>query len=508
MDVESTTEVIDGETPAGIVGAQFFGGNKQKEEFYDEWEERNAGASLLQQPLSESTTSLSESSSPLSSSFCRFENRKAFTTDQVALVASSLQSQINSILYKEDSTTTTTTKTTTKTPWMIEYTKTQTLNWVTPLPITTTPKTTPWDELRSALNFYKHVDLAIVSGQQQQQQQQPNTQKDKTIVMELQWELSVAWPTFWEPRVLLLGSSTLTISTNLQDDRDGDENKMIITQQVDKIMGNTNNNNDAPSSGDFNAISSIVPQIIPRFWDLYHVGMTPSAELSPRILQLGSYGSKQKSYQVYDLPSRWMVQPTRLETGTRLDGNAQIIPNHAFSSIIITMGPTRQRYVPTVGTIVQILSNNNKAVPTLQWQIPMSVEYQSQLTWTIPFPDEEAAPNSNPQCEYVFQPRKRVAMVSYGGEAQDVDIGQVRKQLYEQVIMDGLHKPKLDDNGRPVFFFSSGTTKACYTRQGGLGMCVYEWQPTWVKANQVGLELEIPGETTMLTTTPTTLNIK
>jgi hypothetical protein len=178
------------------------------------------------------------------------------------------------------------------------------------------------------------------------------------------------------------------------------------------------------------------------------------------------------------------------------------------------MGPTRQRYVPTIGTTVQIRSNINKnanknnnngtTLPTLQWQIPMSVEFQSRLLWPLAPPNDEAAPNSDPQCHYVFQPKKLVAAVAYGGEAQDLEIGSIRKQLYERVLKDGLYTPKLDDNGRPIFFFSYGTTKACYTRNGGLGMCVYEWRPSWAKANQVGLELEIPREINFLVPPPAT----
>ena len=85
--------------------------------------------------------------------------------------------------------------------------------------------------------------------------------------------------------------------------------------------------------------------------------------------------------------------------------------------------------------------------------------------------------------------RRRVATVPYGGTPQDVEIADVRKKLYEQVTKDGL-KPKVDADGRPQFFFLLNCVKACYTEEG-LGMCVYEWRPEFVKPNEVGIELEM-----------------
>jgi hypothetical protein len=411
---------------------------------------------------------------------------------------------------------------------VVEYTtKASQLDWVTSLSSKATT-TTPLEELREAKKFYKHVDLAIVSGRDVPLQPQPSSSTTNsmttttTSLMELQWELSVTWPTLWEPRVLLLGSSLLTLVDNSSSSTSRSDNSattLTIMRQVDTITGG-NNGGGASGAG---ILPSLIQQLIPRFWDLYHIGMTPSAELSPcHILGTGG-GNGGNAYQVSTIPARWMIQPTMVETGTRVDGNAQIVPNHVFSSFISTMGPTRQRYVPTIGTSVQIRSNVKNIIKKkdnkdgvaiarsgssigsntiLQWQIPMSVEFQTNPTWLMAPPNEEATPNSDPHCEYVFQTQKLVATVAYGGEAQDTEIGQVRKQLYERVLKDGIHKPKLDDKGRPIFFFSYGNTKACYTRQGGLGMCVYEWRPSWAKANKIGLELQKPGEMPPLKDSP------
>lgn len=417
--------VDEEEAPAGIGGAQFFGGNKQKEEFYDETAER--------------TVALEYMSNTTITTHDRFQDSSVFESDFVATISKSLQSQINAVLYYGASEPS------------LDYIYTPgKLDWTSPLP--RIEAATPLLELEQrALSFYKYVDLAIVSGQEISKNQ-----------VELQWELSVVWPTFWAPRVILLGSSTLTLN---------DQNEIVA--QVDKVIDN---------GGDL--LGMIGRQILPRFWDWYHIGMSPSAELLPK---LNRQEPLWPSYQTYDIPARWMVQPTVMETGDREDRTAQFIPNHAFSCIIKTMGPTRQRYVTTSPVEVQIQPQDDGQLQ-LAWTIPLAVEFQSRLGWLLPGQDDEAVEGSEPDCQYVFQPRRKVATVPFGGDAQDAEVSEIRKKLYEQVIKDGW-KPKLDGNGRPVFFFLQNSAKACYTDEG-LGMCVYEWRPKISKPNEVGIELE------------------
>jgi hypothetical protein len=425
---KQTRTLEEEEAPADIGGAQFFGGNKQKEEFYDDTAEQKAGLEVIPEKVT---------------TFNRFNDRAVFATEATALLASSLQSQINAALYENAPTANKD----------FSYT-TGKLDWQTPF---NTKAPTPLEEMVQSLEFYKYVDVAIVSGQQAAVGENQ---------FELQWELSLAWPTFWVPRVLLLGSSTITLDRY---------NTNQIVSQLDKVVDN---------GGDL--LGTIGKQIIPRFWDFYHVGMTPSAELFPKVnrKEPSVFGL---NYQTYDIPARWVVQPTVKETGTREDCTAQIIPNHAFACIIKTMGPTRQRYVPTSPVEVQ-LAPDNQGKLKVRWNIPMSVEFQSNGDWPLPGEDEEAIEGSEPDCTYVYQTRRKVATVQYGGEPQEKEITDIRKQLYEQVLKDGF-QPKLDANGRPIFFFLQNTVKPCYTNEG-LGMCVYEWRPRLTKANEIGIELE------------------
>lgn len=413
-----TFEVAD-ENPAGIVGAEFFGGNKQKEEFYVQSEEDSAGVKT-------------------DAYFNRFfvdPSTPTIMFDSLisSKIAHSLQSQINNRLYENAE------------PPNTEYGYANDLLWESPMK---KGAATPFAELEDSLDFYNNLDLAIVSG---------NRLSNNTF--EFQWELSVVWPAIWAPRVHLVGTSVCEFNHNNQ-----------IVVQTDKLMD------------DADLISVVSPQIKPRFWDLYHIGMTPSAERTQKL-----QFQKKRGYQVYEIPPRLVTSPSMLETGIREDANAESVPNHAFSCIIKTMGPKRQRYVPTTPIEVQIIPKRDQL--QFKWTIPLATEFMTNSELPLAGRDKETAMSCDPQCRYEFHQRRRVATMHYGGYPQDAEIANFRKKLYEKVVKDGL-QPKLDENGRPVFFFVQNEVKACYTSEG-LGMCVYEWRSKATKPDEIGIELEL-----------------
>lgn len=434
------------DTPAGVGGAEFFGGSKQKEEFYDPVAELEAGKDIKLQATTYNRFSVSTDG--------------AFDSVEAVSMAQSLQRKINGVLYMDDK----------KLRRIVEATREEaqkddlddvtfgrSLSWETPM---TVKSQDPMEELKAAKQFYQEIDLAIIGG--------------KTIsedVVELSWELSLVWPTFWSPRVVLAGASTCTFATDT----------MTITKQVDRVFGADNN---------VSLLSLLGDQIKPRFWDWYHIGMTPSAEQVPRQVV-----SKKGGVTVYKLPSQLVAAPTIVETGTRDDRHAQMVPNHAFSCIIRTMGPKRNNYVPTTPVEVQI-GRNNKADNAdnrllLSWSIPLSTQFQA-VNQNLKLPVEENPEDeegSFPTCDYDWMPPRQVATTKYGGNAQDPEISDIRKKLYEQVIKEGL-KPKVDQNGKPKFFFWQNDVKACYI-EDGLGMCVYDWRPKFAESNEVGIELMV-----------------
>ncbi|VEU41826.1 unnamed protein product [Pseudo-nitzschia multistriata] len=460
-DKPQTSSVNEDEEdgPAGIGGAEFFGGNKQKEELYDPVAEREAGKGIELKATSYNRFSLGVG---------------AFDSVEVASMAQSLQAQINEVLYSDNKKLNRLLKRNQKDSesdqQKLDFPDVnfgRSLSWDTPM---TVSSTNPFEEIRAAKNFYQNIDLAIVGGR-----------RVSEGVSELSWELSVVWPTFWSPRVVLSGSSTVTTASD----------KVTITKQVDRIFGADNN---------AALLSLLGGQITPRFWDWYHIGMTPSAEQVPRKVI-----SQKGGMAVYQIPPQLVTAPSLIETGTRDNRNAQMVPNHSFTCVIRTMGPKDDRdiYVPTTPIEVKIgrndRSQNDNAEDgkesddrlLLSWSIPLSTQFQA-LNKNLLLPaedDEDAEEGAFPECNYVWQPLRQVATIKYGGNVQDEEISGIRKKLYEQVMKEGL-KPKLDEAGKPKFFFWQNDVKACYI-EDGLGMVVYDWRPEFANSNEVGIELMV-----------------
>jgi len=434
----------DDETPAGIGGAEFFGGSKQKEELYDAVEELEAGKDIKLQATSYNRFSVSEDS--------------PFDSAEVASMAQSLQQKINKILYKDNKKLSKVIEGSNEdgeNDNLMDVTFGRSLSWETPI---SKSSEDPMKELEAAKNFYEEVDLAIVGGKQISEG-----------VVELYWELSLVWPTFWSPRVALAGASTVTVASDK------------ITKQVDRVFGADNN---------VALISQLGDQIKPRFWDWYHIGMTPSAEQVPREVV-----DKKGGFTVYKIPPQLVAAPTVIETGTRENRHAEMVPNHSFSCVVRTMGPSRENYIPTTPVEVQIGKNteggddDNRLL--LSWSIPLSTQFQAvNQDLLLPSGDNpEDVEGSEPTCDYSWKPLRQVATTKYGGNVQDPEISEIRKKLYEKVTKEGL-KPKLDENGKPKFFFWQNDVKACYI-ENGLGMCVYEWRPKFADSNEVGIELVV-----------------
>ncbi|KAG7345317.1 hypothetical protein IV203_032848 [Nitzschia inconspicua] len=451
QDQQSQTneEWKDPDAPAGIDGAEFFGGNKQKEEFFD--------------PIAEQQAAEEVQASQQAMTYGRFfassdQPSAAFENVWTARLGQSLQQKLNSIIYTPAHQSTRTS--------VLQIEWAANLKWETPF-VSSKENASPVLELQAAKEFYRQIDIAVVGGRQL---------SDSTV--EFSWELAVVWPTFWAPRVHLSGTSTLTLKEALGPST----SNAAITQQVDCVFSSSNNN----------LLPLLASQIKPRFWDWYHIGMSPTTELLPRETV------KNGSYKVYRLPPRLVLSPTMVETGTRNTRNAQVIPNHAFTCIIKTMGPQKQDYVPASPVQVQIgrrkIQSEDSVMEDVQlelsWGIPLSVQFQA-MNEELPLPGDnpEDDARSSPRCCYSLQPRRQVATIAYGGNVQDPEVTDVRKHLYQQVLKDGW-KPKLDENGRPMFFFWQNDVKACYTDEG-LGMAIYEWRPALAKSNEVGIELQI-----------------
>lgn len=346
------------ETPAGIAGSEVFGGNRQKEELYDADAEAKADTIIA-------------GSKEI---YSRFADSQALSDEQARHVAELLQNQINNVLYDESNQVQSTTYD-------------ENLVWETHFAIDKTSKT-PLEELNKALNFYNRFDVAIVSAK---------TKSPFTV--EAKWEISLAWPNFWEARALVTGSSMLT----LKHDK--------IVKQSDTLDQGTD------------VLGTVGRQVIPRFWDTYHIGMTASAEIMP---QLPCSSSAKKgllsSYELCEIPPRLVLCPSIFDIGSREDAYAQVIPNHTFSTVIKTMGPKRQRYIATNPVEVRISHCASSQMPRISWTILVAVELLSNAQLPLPGKDPETLEEAKEECRYVYQSRRRVATLPFGGNPQDAEV--------------------------------------------------------------------------------------
>jgi hypothetical protein len=436
-------EDSDADKPLQPVGTQFFGGSMEKEIFFDEAIEDEATKIALSTGQEAGATAVKTPTA-----YARFEDSSAFPDERAKALGERLQSEFNAVLYEDAGQSSN---------YLGSLYSNPSMQWVSPFGDKKSA-TSPLKELQRALNYYNRLDASIMS---------VKFVSDNTC--DVRWMTSVVWPNAWEARVAMSGTSTLTLN--------GDGSK--ITKQVDRIDNGGDKGTDL-----LNALSG---QVNPRFWDFYHVGMTPSAEEMQRLPPSGNTKKGAlSSYSIFEIAPRLVVKPCMLDSGGRAARAAQCIPNHGFSCAIKTAGPRKQRYVPTVPLEVRI--NKAEGGSRITWVVPVPAETASSSSLLLPvLPEgtrEEEASTS-----YEYEPARRVATLPFGGYAQDEGISKVRQGLYESVMRDGL-SPKLDSNDRPKFFFLQNNAKCCFTEEG-LGMAVYEARPDFLKTNEVGIELEM-----------------
>lgn len=471
-----------------VVGAKFFGGSTVKEELYVPEEEEMALQLQNVDPKDETE-------------YKRFEDENAFDT-LGKRVGESLQAAINEILYNDD-------------PGrgdIASWKEGPSLTWETPFAKSkTSGGVSPLNELEASKSFYNKLDVAILSAK-----------TVKSDVVEVRWDIGAVWPNPWESRVLLTGTSLLTIK------EDSNNNSLLLVKQVDQLDG----------SNPTDIVGSLSSQLSPRFWDVYHIGMTPSSEIDPRFTQLSSsqlaFSSSKNikgkkgllsSYKLSYLPSRLVTEPSLIDTNGRSGRTAQALPNHGFTTAIKTMGPNKESFTPVTPIEVSISKAEGFEGSLVKWTVPVPPEFASKAVLPLPLTescvdDEEeeedvnslataSEQNKSPyssrqpkipppkapqslQCSYSLRPSRLVATLPYAGNPQDEAVTQLRRQLYQEVVERDGFAPKLDPvTKRPIFFFWMNDSKACFTRAGGLGMAVYEWRGDWSKSNEVGIELEL-----------------
>lgn len=429
-------DLEDDEKPADIVGAKFFGGSAEKDEFYDPLAEAEAGTKFQEREAM--------------ANYEKYSDPAAFPDEISRQFAIQLQSEINNELENAldmDN---------------LKLYSFQNIKWNSPL--STDKSHNPMKELKKAREFYRSLDIAIVSAKSLSSETNAKTVAE----IELGWVISLVWPNAWEARAILSGTSNINFDT---------EANQILSQE-DFLHNGGKNGKDI-----FGALKS---QLTPRFWDLYHVGMSPSAETMQR-LPISEGKGFLSQYNLFEIAPRLVYRPSLIDSGGRDMRQAQALPNHAFTTVIKTMGQNKESYVPVSPVEVSIQRGEEKGTNRITWTIPVPPVLAK--TTTLLIPSSEELEDESCTCTYEYQSKRKVATLPFGGNPQDSEVSRVRQKLYESVIRDGL-RPKKGDDGNPCFFYLQNDGKSCFT-QNGLGMAVYEWKPQFIEDNEIGIELEI-----------------
>lgn len=445
-----TEEDFEEEKQEEVVGAKFFGGSAEKEDLYDAAAERDAMA------VFEERTVVRE--------YVKWDNTDAFPDERAKRFAMGLQDEINRVLdagarkrqrksKKQDAAAAASIAIyTAETRW--------------DSPFATDKNAHPLEELKRALSFYTKLDVSVIAAKSS------STNDDE---IDLRWEISLVWPTAWEARVLLTGTSRVA---------------------VDAAAGTVVRQTDFLDDGGDDLVRALRPQLLPRFWDVYHIGMTPGAEVGTRLPSSG--GGLLAPYRLFETPPRLVLRPSLVDTLDREARQAQMIPDHAFATIVRTMGKRRQTYVPTSPVEVSLRRRPKKndsgeqrrSETVIDWTIAVPPEVTRRASLPVPNDgDDDRVFGGEATCAYEYQPRRRMATLPFGGAPQDEGVAAVREKLYAAVTRDGL-RPKLYEDGRPRFLYLQNDAKACFTKNG-LGMAVYDWRPAFVNSNEIGIELEL-----------------
>ena len=528
----------DGEN---VVGTKFFGGSAIKDELYvEEEEERALELQNVNKKSSDNTAliDMEAGDEDRELEYKRFEDSVAFGDDLGREVGMALQQVLNQVLYNNNDD-----DGKASAGGMASWKEDPSLVWETPLSKTSS-SSSPLKELKQSKSFYNKLDVAILSANTLEKGSHANDSRSSVSTVEIRWDIGAVWPNPWESRILLTGTSLLTIR------QDEENNAFTLLKQVDRLDG----------SNPMDVVGSLSSQLSPRFWDTYHIGMSPSTERDPRFdpssLTVSSSSSSEKlmqsssskkgflaNYKLSYLPPRLVTTPSLIDTNGRSGRTAQALPNHGFTTAIKTMGPNKQSFVPVSPIEVSInkLAGEGKEDGSLiTWSVTVPPEFASNAVLPLPLIESEEEeegggggslvtsgsndgsssednsldtaqttsatspysprrpstlppkPPTSLSCSYSLRSSRLVATLPYAGNPQDEAVTELRRKLYQEVVERDGYKPKLDPKTkRPMFFFWMNDSKACFTREGGLGMAVYEWRGDWAKSNEVGIELEL-----------------
>jgi hypothetical protein len=280
----------------------------------------------------------------------------------------------------------------------------------------------------------------------------------------LNFQLGFNYPSFWSPRIIITGKSIVTYTPS------SDCGVKVVSQE--DVL-------------DMDLTACIQDQILPKFWDLYHLNMAPPAEVRP-VVKVGGVNPF-KGYEVYESPKALVVQHEVWDDLGREGKTASSLPQGMFSTNIKTVGPKKDLdYVTGSGVEVEIGREGGRG--WIKWEVEVGSAVMSNLAEGLKVGDGVVGGAVKSGSKARVREARVYASRAFQGDPQDRGVGKVREELFERCRRDGL-KAKVGEDGRPKFFYRYGTAKTCWV-EDGLGMVVWEWRLKGFRGHEVCMELE------------------
>lgn len=328
-------------------------------------------------------------------------------------------------------------------------------------------------ESRDFFSSYSKPTFAVLSSKQL-----------RPGVAQLQWMLSVEWPSVWRARVNILGESHL----ELEQVGSGDEAATVISAVQESW-------HESPQSVFTN-------QVLPRWRDLFSLWNSPTAEHMPLRIE-----AQRKDYALAWMPPCLAVQAEWLESGDLLlREQAPLPPWFAFTGEV-----QRSEWYSTVSpgilersqTVAELPGAMQQTAQRRRWIMPLPLRYSTATLSELPpldgplsSPDEEdeetPAGILEQSVQYVRQPGRLLAVRRISGPPSNKAVLSAAQEMAAAAEKDGLKVVR--QRGRPVVYQMCYDLKVGFNRRRQIAMAVWLSVPGFLQQNEVAILLERPEE--------------
>lgn len=295
------------------------------------------------------------------------------------------------------------------------------------------------------------------------------------------WLRSGTWPLPHRPRVRATGSWVV----------EADPTNPSLIRRIEEKW-------DSPLLG------VVIPQTIPRFWDVWHLYMTPPAEKPLyRVLRKYSGGLELREYFPRLVLEAQAIDSRPNQQFTDFVGT---IPPSVFTDELQLAGKSeyRETYVTTSPLEIAVESydwtpppeakkDTTEPIPSKRvlWTMPMP-SHLGLSTSKLPVPISEPNHEEGEKGRHVVQGKRLVAVRTFKGTPQNEQYKNARKDLLALVKKEGLETVRTS-KGRSRVWVYRNDMKLGFNLQGHLSIAHWE-QKMYTDNNEIAVEVLPPQD--------------